>query len=547
MKKRSILVFSLVVSTFIGLHAQRYLTPQFTAVDTVKGVTYASNYTVITLSKYGHTLNLPLACDIYKPTGDTLKSRPMMIFLPTGNFLPKIVRTSPLGDRTDSLAVEMCNRFAKLGYVTAAVDYRQGWNPRAANAPLRTAQLINAAYRGIQDVRAAIRFFKANAATYGVDTTRIMVMGEGTGGYLAMGAASLDNYTKIISTKYPQGKFTVTDNTGTVFPMITPEINGNVWGTFPDTVTKATANMSPIPAGDGMFTAAPNSPANTSTHRLTVNMGGALGDITWLDAMSTPLISVACPHDQAAPYRTGVLLVGAGGGVTYDVVEVQGSHWVSQKADSLGINNVFKKLTAAYDPYKAIAKTRHDTTYYQDAFNKYKPGYATGLLPIIGRSISDSAPYQWWSTDTNLVVNGVKVNPYGKDSASLANNPGMSGAKARLYIDSIMTFIVPRACVGLDLKPCAGLVSGTREVLALNAYLKLAPNPATNEVRFESEEINPMRSIELYDMSGRLVTKHDNINLSNYTLQRNGLTHGMYVAKVRFDSGVLAKKLMFEE
>jgi hypothetical protein len=541
MKKRSILVFSLMVTALMSLHAQRYLTPQFTVVD--KSTTfYAQNFTVLTLSVTGHTMRLPLACDIYQPKGDTVSSRPLMIFLSTSNFLPKSVRRQPLGDRTDSVAVEMCTRFAKLGYVTAAADYRMGWNPIAAQQTDRVYGLINAAYRGIQDARSAVRFFKANAATFKIDTNRIMIIGEGTGGYIALGAAAFDKYSEILTTKNPQGKFLISTPAGPI-PMVIEAYNGDVNGAKPDTTTRSPAGY-PYPVGDSLFR--PNWGAHTSNHRLTVNMGGALGDITWLDSMSTPLISIACPHDQNAPYRDGVLGVGIGGGRTLPVVQVQGSHWVSQKADSLGINNVFKKLTPAYDPYKTLASARHNARYYQDSFNTYGPGYSTGLFPIIGRDKNDSAPYQWWSTDTSA-ANPAGPNPWGRDSASLANNPGMSGAKARLYIDSIMTFIVPRACLGLDLKPCAGLVSGTREVLALNAYLKLAPNPATDEVRFESEEINPMRSIELYDMSGRLVVKQDKINLSNYTLPRNGIPHGMYVAKVRFDSGVLAKKLMFEQ
>ncbi len=536
MKKRSILVFSLVVSALMSLNAQRYLTPQFTDV-TKTTTTYAGNFSVITLSVTGHTMRLPLRADVYQPTGDTASSRPLMIFLSTSNFLPKSARRNPLGDRTDSVAVEMCTRFAKLGYVTAAADYRMGWNPVAAQQTDRIYGLINAAYRGIQDARSAVRFFKANAAAFKVDTNRIMIMGEGTGGYIALGTAAFDKYSEILTTKNPQGKFIVSTPNGPI-PMVIEAYNGDVNGARPDTTTISPAGY-PYPVGDSLFT--PNWGRHTSNHRLTVNMGGALGDITWMDSLSTPLISIACPHDQNAPYRDGVLGVGIGGGVTLPVVQVQGSHWVSQKADSLGVNNVFKKLTAAYDPYRTIARTRHDSRYYDDVFNVYGPGYASALFPIIGRSKNDSAPYQWWSTDTNYIT-----NPFGRDSAALAGNPGMSGAKARLYLDSIMTFIVPRACLGLDLKPCAGLVSGTREVLALDAYLKLSPNPATDVVRFESEEINPMRSIELYDMSGRLVVKQDNINQSNYTLQRNGLMHGMYVAKVRFDSGVLAKKLMFE-
>jgi hypothetical protein len=536
MKKRSILVFSLIVSTFVNLQAQRYLTPQFTDVTRSTAI-YGQNFTVLPLLAGGRLTRQPLVCDIYQANGDTLSRRPLMIFLPTGNFLPKSVRRNPMGDRRDSVAVEMCTRFAKLGYVTASVDYRQGWNPIATPEASRTAGLINAAYRGIQDARTAIRYFKLQAAALKIDTSRIMVVGEGTGAYISLGTATLDKYSEILLTQYPQGKF-LTVVGGTPVPMVLEAYNGNVWGTKPDTATISPPGF-PYPVGDTLFV--PNYGNVSSAHRLTVNMGGALGDLSWLDTLSTPLISVACPHDQNAPYRDAVLGVGVGGGQTLPVLRAQGSHWVSQKADSLGVNNVFKKLTPAYDPYKAISRSRHDTRYYNDSFNVYGPGYATGLFPIIGRSRNDSAPYQWWSTDTNYIT-----NPWGRDSAALAGNPGMSAAKARLYLDSIMTFIVPRACLGLDLKPCAGLVSGTREVLALDAYLKLAPNPATDEVRFESEEINPMRSIELYDMSGRLVVKQDNINLSNYTLPRNGVPHGMYVAKVRFDSGVLAKKLMFE-
>jgi Secretion system C-terminal sorting domain/Carboxylesterase family len=535
MKKRSILVFSLFMSMLAGLNAQRYFTPQFTKLDTTKGVQYGENFTVLYYSTKGRTVRDTLRCNIYQPQGDTVTSRPLVIFLHTGNFLSQDALASPIGDKSDSVVVEFCNRFAKLGYVTAAIDYRLGWNPTAGTPADKTNSLINAAYRGIQDVRSAIRFFKEKATVYKIDSTRIMVMGEGTGGYIAFGAATFDDYNEIINTKYPEGKFLKSINP--VIPMVTQQYNGNIWGTAPDTATR-----NPSKSDDTLHI--PSWSRHTSNHRLTVNLGGALGDITWLDAKSTPIISVACPHDQNAPYRTGVLGVRTPNG-TLPVVEVQGSHWVALKADSLGINDAFKKLTAANDPYKTIISGRHNSYYYGDDYNTHlsdsgavKFGkYATGLFPIIGRSKNDSAPYQWW--DTTAV--------YGKNATSLATNPGMSAAKARLYIDSIMNFIVPRACLGLDLKPCAGLVSGTREVLALNAYLKLAPNPATNEVRFESEEINPMRAIELYDMSGRLVTKHDNINLSNYTLQRNGLTHGMYVAKVRFDSGVLAKKLMFEE
>jgi hypothetical protein len=542
MIKQRLLLFVLAFCSVMTLNAQRYLTPQYTGVTTTTAA-YGQNFTAITISVTGHTLRTPLACDIYQGTGDTASLRPAMIMLPTGNFLPKSVRKQPLGDRKDSVVVEMCTRFAKLGYVSMAIDYRQGWNPIASAQSDRIYGLINAAYRGIQDGRSAIRYLKANAAALKIDTNRIMVIGEGTGGYIAFGMASLDKYSEILTTKYPEGKFTIVSGAN-VIPMVFEAYNGNIWGTAPDTATRSPAGF-PYPLGDTLFV--PNLPARSVGHRLTVNMGGALGDITWLDANSTPIISIAAPHDLAAPYRTGVLAVGTGGGNSLPVVEVQGSNWVSLKADSLGINNTFKKLTAAYDPYKALVAPRNALAKDPASLSgaNLPATYATGLFPILGRSSNDSAPYQWWSTDT--VTTATNVNPWGKDSASLAGNPGMSAAKARLYIDSIMNFIVPRACVAMDL-PCAGVVTSTEELLqASTTKLTIAPNPAQNFITFESEVTNPIRAIELYDMSGRLVRQIAKVDNHQFNMMRNALPNGMYIAKVKFEGGILSKKVIFED
>jgi Secretion system C-terminal sorting domain len=536
--KQRLLLLVLAFSSVFAVNAQRYFTPQFTGV-TKSTVAYGQNFTALTLSVTGHTARQPLAGDIYQPTGDTAALRPAMIFLSTSNFLPKSVRRNPLGDRTDSCAVEFCNRFAKLGFVSMAIDYRMGWNPIASTQTDRIYGLINASYRGIQDGRAAIRYLKANAATLKIDTTRIMVIGEGTGAYISLGMAAFNKYSEILTTQYPQGKFTVSGAGGSVIPMVVEAYNGNIWGTAPDTATKSPVGY-PYPVGDTLFV--PNLGARNVTHRLTVNMGGAMGDITWVDSASTPLISIATPHDLNAPYRTGVLGVGIGGGVTLPVVEVQGSHWVSLKLDSLGVNNAFKKITAAYDPYKALVAPRNGT---KDGFGlTNSASYASGLFPILGRGPNDSAPYQWWSTDT--VTTPTNVNPWGRDSAALAGNPGMGGVKARAYIDSIFTFMLPRICVGMNL-PCAGLVTGTEELLqSSSTKLTASPNPARTAITFESEVVNPMQAIQLFDMAGRQVMQVK-VNSHNYTLSRNGLPAGMYVAKVKFEGGILTKKVVFEE
>ena len=123
----------------------------------------------------------------------------------------------------------------------------------------------------------------------------------------------------------------------------------------------------------------------------------------------------------------------------------------------------------------------------------------------------------------------------------------MSKAKATKYIDSIMIFVTPRLCVGLNLS-CKGIVSSTEDLLqAATTKLLVSPNPAISAVTFESEVFNPMHAIALFDLSGRQVLQVNNINSAVYNLQRNGLSSGIYIAKVKFEGGILTKKVLFQD
>ena len=44
--------------------------------------------------------------------------------------------------------------------MVANLEYRLGWNPYLPTEPERASSLMKAAYRGIQDVKSAIRFFR---------------------------------------------------------------------------------------------------------------------------------------------------------------------------------------------------------------------------------------------------------------------------------------------------------------------------------------------------------------------------------------------------
>ena len=130
---RSLLYSLLLANLSLNLHAQsdRYLGEIFDEVSVTRDVVYGINATAITLPTEGEALAQELRMDVYEPLGDNLESRPVMMIYHNGNFLPQVINSSIEGTRQDSSVVELCTRFAKAGYVAAAVDYRLGWNPFA--------------------------------------------------------------------------------------------------------------------------------------------------------------------------------------------------------------------------------------------------------------------------------------------------------------------------------------------------------------------------------------------------------------------------------
>lgn len=127
------------------------------------------------------TSPVDLKMDIFQPTGDTLTKRPLIIIAFGGGFLS--------GSKDHWSIRLLCQELAKRGYVTASIDYRLGMN-------IFDADLANrAVYRGLQDARSAVRFFRADAAganTYKIDPDKIFMGGHSSGGFMALHNAYLD-------------------------------------------------------------------------------------------------------------------------------------------------------------------------------------------------------------------------------------------------------------------------------------------------------------------------------------------------------------------
>lgn len=541
MKRIHLLLLFFIMSAGFT-QAQRYLTPIFDSVNK-STVIYGENYTILSLAVTGHTSRQPLVMDVYTPDGDTETQRPLIIYWHTGIFLPNPQNGFTTGTRTDSCAVEMATRLAKMGYVVAVPDYRLGWNPTSSDNDVLKGGLINAAYRGIQDARNCIRYFRHTIATeanpYGICDEKITMWGEGTGGYITLGAATLDNFNQDILLP---GKFF----TAAGFPMVLEAINGNIDGT---SLGVSPGAPLPYPAGDTLCI--PNYPEYASDFALCVNMGGALGDTIWLDASDGPFISYHVPTDDAAPYYYGILTVP---GFGYQIVDVAGSYKVQQQAAAQGNNaaivaaGISDAWTTAAQAAQAIAPAPYNT-YFEGMSSFNRPCWPHPFNP--GEFKCETGPWSWWdqaywSQIPHPNCGGVNPPDCSFHVINSIGNNDMSASKSRSYIDSIIGYYAPRAFAVMNLGVSTCGVA-TEELLN-DKTIKVAvvPNPAADYTFIQTEADNAFETVQLFDMNGRMIREYRNVNNNTLIIYRDGLPAGIYTAKIGFDKGVIAKQIIFE-
>lgn len=183
--RKSLLVYDMhhTLLVIIGLcvasiaYAQPYVSQRYTTRWT-SNVRYAEART------YAGGIDT-LRMDIAEPTNDGNALRPMIVWIHGGGFAQ--------GSRADMRAV--CERWAARGYVAVTMSYRLGfYGPWPLDPPFAfdTSETIRACFRGIQDVRTGLRFLVANAQSYSIDTSRIVIGGASAGAIIALHCAALD-------------------------------------------------------------------------------------------------------------------------------------------------------------------------------------------------------------------------------------------------------------------------------------------------------------------------------------------------------------------
>jgi hypothetical protein len=510
--KKLITFLILCVLTFnISLgQNDRYFDEIFDSVNVTTNIKYSDNFSVVLASNgvpfapTGTNAVCPeLVFDFYEPNGDTLTERPLLVYLHTGTFAPRFLNNNPTGDRNDYATVKMCERFAKRGYAVANLEYRLGWNGGAGGSlAANSISLIKGVYRAIQDTKAAVRYFyrdvQDSSNTYRIDTNRIALVGQGSGGWVALGYASVSDTSDLQLSKFlsPQGEMLIDlDTIG--------DWDG-YGGTPPQNVV--------------------NNAGYSSKIQMVCSMGGGMGALDWLKAGDVPMAAVHCRTDNVAIYTTGDVNVTTAVGLIPITTNISGSYDVIDSANKLGNNNVLSGISDVYTTaaYNASLKI-------VDSIDKGlgiigQP--IENLFPFVTANANESAPWEFW--DSAFTVAGAAA--FGKDGQQILagaaiGNPDMSMAKATAYMDSTLGFFCPRLVKALALD------GPIVDVIENNSYsdILIYPNPVSGTINFNAP--SKIKSIKIYNQLGTLV-KQFNPNSLNYNFNTDEMPNGIYISQI---------------
>jgi dienelactone hydrolase len=153
-----------------GAGTVRYRDPVFSTYVVTHDIQYGSAV------PQGAADPIPLKLDLYQPpASDTQTQRPAVVWVHGGSFC--------CGDKSSGPSPDLAQKFAKLGYVTASINYRL--ISTACSGGSISAACYQAALDAQHDAQAAVRYLRANAVTLGIDPTRIGIGGESAGAITA--------------------------------------------------------------------------------------------------------------------------------------------------------------------------------------------------------------------------------------------------------------------------------------------------------------------------------------------------------------------------
>lgn len=362
-------------TTPIDTTGKRFYQPIFPNVTVTSGVAYGSAVTA-----FGNTQTLLM--DVYQPTGDGSAERPVIIFAHQGGFVT--------GSRTEQYMVDVCTRFARLGYVTASIDYRLLFTT------FDTTAVSKAAIRGMQDMRAAVRFFRRDAATtntYRASPNRIVVGGASAGGFMALQVGYLDKASEV-------------------------------------TADVGLAALGGIEGNSG-------NPGYSSAVLAVLNLSGATNPPSIIEASNAPLYSAHGTSDAVVPYLKGK--IGAGLPPKY----VFGSGLLNPYASSVGVPNVLRRFSKApHIPQYTSSNSSNPAAYADTTFRDIRDFLRPLLVPVTAlpslvintNTTVPAGSYQDITINSGLATLGGNVTVYGALTVKSLNGQPAGALKTNCVV-----------------------------------------------------------------------------------------------------------------
>ena len=485
--------FLMSVSASWAQCGDRYFETVFDETDIVEtqDIQYGSNIQI-------NGDNKVLKFDFYAPGAnvDPLEARPLIIWAHGGFFVG--------GDENNPNIQTLANDFAQKGYACASINYRlidstTDITPNFLSGTL-DALFIDEITRAVGDMRAAIRFFRQDAATdnlYGIDPNQIYIGGVSAGGVLSAHVAYLENEEGLDA--YPG----------------------------PDILSYIEAN--------GGFEGDSGNPGYLADVQGVISLSGAIGDTAFIQAGETRIINVHEENDGVVPYGNG--LVNFGG---FDISEMQGSSLVQERMTNLGNESYLLSFPTAghtnyFDNPSQLSETlSFITTHLADWTDCTGAPFIANVETI---SCSGALP-----NDTITTSNGVQ------DSLVVVSY--IAGSTDIVYIEDMAatptgndTLILSNA-LGCDSTVITTFTTTSVESVFLD-NLHIYPNPVRDQLSIQlggnaGERVN----MRLLNQSGQEVFTHQSPANLFLNIDVSTLTAGIYTLMLEQDDKQMVRKVV---
>lgn len=497
--KLSLFVLSLLFIPFSGFSQRyRYTNTLFPSSTITQNVIYG---TAPAVDGFGtvesSTTPQNLLMDVYKPTGDGFTNRPVIIFAHPGGFFT--------GNKNVDDMMAFCDYFARKGYVTATIDYRLGFS-FTDNIAMHSTRAV---YRGLQDGRTAIRYFRANAATYGIDPNKVYFVGSSAGAFIALHSIYLDQ----ISEKPTETGIVQYSNITPPFSHTAPDLGGLDIG----------ANLSYNGKPDAV-----------------ISLWGAIQNTNLITSNNnSPVFLVHGEVDTTVPFNTGSPF-GYSSLPTTD-----GSNPIKTKLNSLNFSN---------NETYFVAGVGHE--FYGASNGTWSNGTnGNAYWPIV---LDKSTSFLWKQhkpiANFTSITNGLTVNfidnstgatawfwDFGDGTTSTLQNPSHTYAATGNYTVNSYVENLNKSWDEINRN-----INLTTMGLSDNSttFFQLFPNPTNNEATIILPNLVDKVNYQIIDYSGKMVKENSVQNCKEFTINSSDLANGLYIIKVNTNESNTIGKLI---